>query len=95
VATRVRVQCINRTSHTDPHQRISDIGGVNGDGTRWRMTEAAAIRSIKANEFAFYVEAGGRRVDVIVAHRLSREYLKTVADGERPDNLLSLSECPR
>jgi hypothetical protein len=88
------VQCINRTSHTDPHQRISHIGGKNSDGTRWRMTEAAAIQSIKAGKFAFYVEAGGRVVNVIIASRLGREYLKTEADGQQPDNLLSLQECP-
>ncbi len=92
----VRVQCINKTPRTDPHLRISHVGGTNRDGTRWRMTEDAAIRSIKAGEYSFYVERPtGHRVDVIVATRLGHEYLKTTADGEQPDNLLSLPECPR
>jgi hypothetical protein len=33
-------------------------------------------------------------VKVIIATRLGREYLKTEADGEQPDNLLALPECP-
>src|SRR5436309_11398890 len=43
----------------------------------------------------FYVErAGGRRFDVIVAMDLhAHKYLKAVADGERPDELLYLPSC--
>jgi hypothetical protein len=95
MATRVRVQCINKTPRSDPHLRISHIGGVNGDGSRWRMAEDAAIRSIEVGEFEFYVERpAGHRIDVVVAQRYGRKYLKTRADAESPDNLLSLPECP-
>ena len=45
--------------------------------------------------FDFYVHAGGRTVWVIIAtSAYGHKYLKTQADGEHPDNLLSLPECP-
>lgn len=95
MATPVRVSCINKTPRLDPHLRISYIGGVNPDGTRWRMSEEDAIRTIKAGTYSFYVERpAGHRIDVMIASRLGRDYLKTRADGESPDNLLSLPECP-
>lgn len=94
MATRVRVSCINKTNRSDPHERISHIGGKNRDGTLWKLPESQAIRDIKDDRWAFYVERPpGHRVDVVVATRLGREYLKTTADGERPDNLLALPEC--
>lgn len=37
----------------------------------------------------------GRGIDVIIATRVGHEYLKTRADGEQPDNLLALPECPQ
>jgi hypothetical protein len=94
MAQQVQVSCINKTSRSSAHERIQNIGGVNGDGSRWRMSESQAIQDIKNGRYAFYVERPvGRRVNVIIASRLSREYLKTEADGEQPDNLLALPEC--
>jgi hypothetical protein len=91
----VQVGCINKTNRSDAHERIRNIGGVNGDGSRWKLSESDAIQRIKAGEYAFYVERPpGRRVNVVIATRHGREYLKTEADGEQPDNLLALPECP-
>jgi hypothetical protein len=95
MAQSVRVSCINKTDRWSPHERIHSIGGVNGDGTRWKMAESRAIQSIKNGTYSFYVERPtGHRVRVVVATHLGREYLKTEADGQQPDNLLSLPECP-
>ena len=44
--------------------------------------------------YAYYVSRGGYQVNVIVAQRLGHKYLKTENDGEQPDNLLALPECP-
>ena len=45
--------------------------------------------------WSFYVAVGGRSVWVIVAKSAyGNKYLKTEADGEQPNNLLSLPECP-
>jgi uncharacterized protein DUF3892 len=94
MAQQVQIECINKSPRQDPHMRIQNIGGQNGDGTRWKMDEDEAIRSIEAGQYSFWVTAGGRSVDVIVARHEGHKYLKTEADGLQPNNLLSLPECP-
>jgi hypothetical protein len=96
MAQEVQVSCINKTNRSDAHERIQNIGGINSDGSRWKLAESQAIQDIKNGRYAFYVERpAGRRVNVIIASRLGGEYLlKTEADGEQPDNLLALPECP-
>jgi Protein of unknown function (DUF3892) len=91
-----RIGCINKTDRYDAHDRIHSIGGTNSDGGRWKRSQRQAIADIESGKYAFYVEKpAGHRVDVIVAvSRYGNKYLKTVADGEQPDNLLSLPECP-
>lgn len=59
------------------------------------MSQQDAIAGIETGKWAFYVFAGGRSVRVIVAiSRYGNTYIKTEADGEQPDNLLSLLTCP-
>ena len=95
MAQRIRVQCINKTDRYSAHERIRNIGGTNPNGTRWRLAEADAIRAIEDGTYSFCVERpAGQVVNVVVAHRLAHKYLKTTADGEQPDNLLALPECP-
>lgn len=95
MASSVRISCINKSNRTDPHERIRHVGGINPNGGRWKLGEADAIAGIERGEWAFYVERPqGDRVDVIVAVRLGRKYLKTRADGDQPNNLLALAECP-
>lgn len=96
MATPVRVQCIVKGNRYSAHEAIQAIGGVNGNGSRWKMSQPEAILSIERGEYAFYVERPfGHRVNVIVAvSRYGNKYLKTEADGDTPDNLLSLPDCP-
>ncbi|MGH6660137.1 MAG: DUF3892 domain-containing protein [Rhodospirillales bacterium] len=90
-----RVRCINKSDRPNPHERITHIGGTNADGTRWRITQESAIEGIETDKWNFYVEVDGDRVEVIVAvSRYENKYLKTEADGDMPNNLLSLPECP-
>lgn len=90
----IRVDCVNKTDRTNPHERISNIGGPNADGSRWKVTEDEAIAGIEGGKWTFHVERpAGHRVAVVVAERLGHKYLKTEADGEQPDNLLALPEC--
>jgi hypothetical protein len=90
-----QVQCVNKTSRQDPHERIANIGGVLPNGSRWKLSEDVAIRKIEDKECGFYtIDHEGRRVGVVIATRLGDKYLKTEADGEKPDNLLALPECP-
>ena len=96
MAQAVRIQCINKTDRYDPHERISHIGGANPDGARWKMTLSAAIAAIEADKYKFWVAVPNEdSVWVIVAvSRYGNKYLKTTNDGDQPNNLLSLPECP-
>jgi len=93
--TRHQITCIRKSDRYNPHERILGVGGTNTDGSRWYLTQEQAIRDIESGKFAFFVRVNGREVDVIVADsRFGNKYLKTEADGEQPNNLLSLPECP-
>lgn len=91
-----QIRCINKQPRNDPHDRITAVGGVNADGSRWKLPQPDAIRGIESGKYRFYVQAsGGPRTWVVVAVAASgRKYLKTQADGSAPNNLLSLPECP-
>lgn len=95
MAQQVQIQCINKSDRPNPHERILSVGGLNQDRTRWKLTQQQAIAGIEDGRWQFYVSVNGHTVWVIVAvSRYGNKYLKTTADGEHPNNLLSLPECP-
>ena len=94
MATSHEVKCINKTDRYNAHERIRAIGGINPNGTNWKLTQEQAIQGIEAGKWNFYVAMRGHIVKVVVAvSRFGNKYLKTEADGEQPNNLLSLMEC--
>jgi hypothetical protein len=93
MATSVEIQCINKSDRQNPHERITNVGGVHG-GKQWKISEAKAIQDIENGTYTFWTKGGGKTADVIIATHLGRKYLKTTNDGVRPDNLLALPECP-
>lgn len=95
MADNVEVKCINKSDRFNPHERIISIGGVNPGGGHWKLSQVDAIAGIESGRWSFYVARGLHVVRVVVAiSRSGYKYLKTEADGEQPDNLLTLPECP-
>lgn len=93
MADRFQISCINKSDRLNPHERITHIGGVS-NGKSWKITQQDAIIGIETGKWDFFVKVGGKEVNVIVAvSRFNNKYLKTEADGEQPNNLLSLPEC--
>jgi hypothetical protein len=90
----VEVGCITKPIR-DAHHRIQGIGGVNGDGSRWWMTQEQAIQMIETGRFFFYIRDGEERIKIItdVTDR-GTKYIRTVADAVLSNNLNSLNECP-
>ena len=95
MATRVEIRCNNKSDRFNPHERIINVGGVSAGGTHWKLSQTEAIHHIVNNTYLFHVDQGGKEVNVVIAtSQYGHKYLKTTADGEQPDNLLSLPECP-
>jgi len=91
------VVCIEKHPyHSDPHTRIEAIGtneirGASSYSKRWPVADV--ISAIKRGAVFYSTDRKGDLVKVVVASHNGREYIKTEADGVRPDNLLAKPEC--
>lgn len=86
-----QVVCITkRGGHSNPHERITHLG-VASRTTPY--TQEQVINWIETGTHSFFVSRPAGSAWVIVANRNGRKYLKTQADGDEPNNLLSLPEC--
>lgn len=100
MAQHLRIRCVVKTEQTSAYERIHSVGGAKPDGSHWKLTQEKAISCIEDGTYVFYLENPlGHRIDVIVAVGVEggksvHKYLKTIADREQPDKLLSLPTCP-
>lgn len=84
----VQVTCINKQPRNDTHKGITHLGGAT-----WRWTRAEVIASIEAGTNTFYTRVNGSRAEVYVVDDPDGKYVRTYADGQWNNNLLSLPEC--
>lgn len=94
MAGRFQIKCINKDNRLSAYERITHVGGFGA--TQWKLSVATVISRIESGQEAYYVSRPqGDTVDIIVAvSRFGNKYIKTTADGDEPNNLLSLPECP-
>ena len=94
MAKTVQITCISKSDRRAAHERIERVGGAYMDGSHWSITLDEAVRGAESGRWRFYTQVRGRFVWVVVATLDDRKYLKTEGDGEQPNNLLALPECP-
>lgn len=91
---RYRIHCIKRSDRMNHDRRIRSFGGVNLDGARWTISEAALIAGIEEGRWRFYVTRDGADVELVVAvSKYGNKYVKAAEDALHPDTLLALPEC--
>lgn len=88
-----QVYCITKPNINSSHEHITHIGYYD-DRTKVIIPVKAAIRRIEANPSEFYVQVGNEKAFVTVVRTEDRDpYIKTIPDGNKKDNLLSLEQC--
>jgi hypothetical protein len=90
----VRITCITKPHPQSSHEHITHVGNP---AANWRWTREQVIASIDAGDNTFFVidPGNGKRSNVGVVRPVGRApYLRTYADGDWNDNLLSLNQCP-
>jgi hypothetical protein len=89
----VKVTCITKPHPQSPHEHITRLGNP---ALGWKWTREDVIRSIDAGTNTFFVldPNNGKRSEVGVIRPTGRDpYVRTHADGDWNDNLLSLNQC--
>ena len=92
----VLVKCIRKPDPQSPHEHITHLGNPTTNPP-WIWTREQVMTSIEERTNTFYVKDPytGKRSDVGIVRPTGRlPYLRTHADGDWNDNLLSLDQCP-
>ena len=90
----VQVTCITKPHPQSPHEHITHLGNP---AANWKWTRDQVIGSIDAKTNTFFVidPSNSKRSDVVVVRPVgAHPYLRTYADGDWNNNLLSLNQCP-
>lgn len=89
-----QIRCIRKSYSSEPHKIVEQIGGINGNGTRWRIPIERAIEGIEMGKWEFYIVLKGLKFKIIIAQHLGIKYLKCFNEELTPNILLQLPECP-
>lgn len=86
-----RITHIRKPNRNSTHEHITHVGNPSAN---WVWKREDVIASIDAKTNTFYVHEGGNRSEVgVVRPTDGRDpFLRTYADGQWNDNLLSLPE---
>jgi hypothetical protein len=77
------------------HQKIQFIGGLNSDGSAWKLSQEIAVAWVENEKRRLYLVVDRQNVSIIVASSHDgHKYLKAETDLEEPSLLLRLPECP-
>lgn len=90
----VQVTCIKKPHPQSPHEHITHLGNPAGN---WMWEREKVISSIENKTNTFFVKDPytGKTSDVGIVRPTGRDpYVRTYADGDWNDNLLSLNQCP-
>lgn len=88
-----QVTCITKPHPQSPHDHITHLGNP---AANWVWPREQVIESIDAKTNTFYVldPVSGKRADIGVYRQAGKApYLRTHADGQWDNNLLSLNQC--
>jgi hypothetical protein len=89
-----QVTCIVKPHPLSPHEHITHVGNPAG---QWMWPREQVVASIDAKTNTFFVLApiSGKRADIgVVRENGKAPYLRSYADGQWTNNLLSLNQCP-
>jgi hypothetical protein len=90
----VQVTCIDKPHPQSAHEHITHLGNP---AAGWKWTREQVMASIEGGTNTFFVldPNNGKRSDVgVVRPTGGTPYLRTYADGDWSNNLLSLNRCP-
>jgi len=91
--TDCQVTCITKSHPQSSHEHITHLG--NPPTWKWRREDVIASIDAKTNTFFVIDPFNGKRSNVaVVRPDRGAAYLRTHADGDWNDNLLSLNQCP-
>ena len=89
----VQVTCITKPRPQSSHEHITHLG--NPPTWKWTREQVIASIDVKTNTFYVLDPYNGKRSEVGVVRSLRKTaYLRTYADGDWNNNLLSLNQCP-
>ena len=92
IASDIRISCIT-SDGSDADFRIDNVGGINADNSRWKLTIDEAINGINSGKWTFYTFEGGHRANVVIrTSSAGRQYLTTLPDNFAGNNLSRLRQ---